>query len=187
MTFTVGQRFGNLTVNSVSPVMRSKSAHIACKCDCGKDVLVRSFDLKRQFTRSCGCYKKAKDKLLQFQSSEDRFLSLYKRHARATCREFRLTNEEAIRMFKMPCGYCGALPSKNSLRSGIKIAVNGIDRLDNKLGYIPGNVITACTTCNMMKHTMGVKEFLAQVSRIANRESRYRRLINYLRNLWCSI
>lgn len=187
MTFTVGQRFGNLTVNSVSTTVRSKSSYIPCKCDCGKQLLVRCRDLDTKHTRSCGCYKAAKNKLLQFQTSEDRLLALYKKHAKRRSREFTLPDEEAVRMFKLPCGYCGAPPDKNSLRSGLKIAANGIDRLDNKLGYIPGNVITACTTCNMMKHKMGVKEFLAQVSRIANRESRYRRLINYLRNLWCSI
>lgn len=50
-----GQRFGRLTV--IERVASTKAqAHWRCVCDCGKETVVRSQDLRNGHTKSCGCY-----------------------------------------------------------------------------------------------------------------------------------
>lgn len=51
----VGRRFGRLTVRErvTSP---KAQAQWRCVCDCGKETVVRSQDLRNGHTKSCGCY-----------------------------------------------------------------------------------------------------------------------------------
>lgn len=58
-----GMRFGRLLVVRPHPVRivesaGRRSAASVCKCDCGKEVVVRNRLLKQGFTTSCGCRKK---------------------------------------------------------------------------------------------------------------------------------
>lgn len=50
-----GQRFGRLVAGDV--IRRPGKWYIQCKCDCGKEKLVRHDHLKSGRTSSCGCYK----------------------------------------------------------------------------------------------------------------------------------
>lgn len=53
------------------------------------------------------------------------------------------------------CFYCGSDPAP----------VNGIDRVDNAVGYVEGNVVTACKVCNRAKNAMGREAFEAYLRR----------------------
>ena len=55
MVDITGQRFGRLTVIQRQPA-DGGSAKWQCLCDCGKTVVVRSYDIRRGHTTSCGCY-----------------------------------------------------------------------------------------------------------------------------------
>jgi len=66
-------------------------------------------------------------------------------------------DEQLVRLLKQDCAYCGA-PAK---------PLNGIDRINNALGYVDGNVTTACRTCNLAKREMTLEEFRAWVGRAA--------------------
>lgn len=55
--------------------------------------------------------------------------------------EFNLIIEDYSKIIKMPCYYCGI--NKFGIESGC-----GLDRIDNKLGYITGNVLSCCGECN---------------------------------------
>ena len=61
-----GQRFGRLTVlREVPPVLSSKGVPERtwmCRCDCGREIVVRQKNLKNKVTRSCGCLRKEKSK-----------------------------------------------------------------------------------------------------------------------------
>ena len=58
---SVGDRFGKLTTVYYLP---SKPGHWICKCDCGNLAIIRTNDLKKGTTQSCGCRKiKNPDKL----------------------------------------------------------------------------------------------------------------------------
>lgn len=49
------QRFGKLTVIWPS---ETRTKYWSCKCDCGKELEVRSDSLRQGRTKSCGCNKK---------------------------------------------------------------------------------------------------------------------------------
>jgi len=53
-----GMRFGRWTVTARGPLGSSgRSALWSCRCDCGKEKLLQSKDLRRGHTTSCGCYR----------------------------------------------------------------------------------------------------------------------------------
>ncbi len=43
---------------------------------------------------------------------------------------------------------------------------NGLDRVDNALGYTPTNVVACCGLCNWIKRDLSQAQFLAAVARI---------------------
>ncbi len=81
-------------------------------------------------------------------------LAGYKRGASDRGLDFLLTKNEFQSLVSQPCHYC-ATP-----------AAKGIDRVDNDQGYIQGNVVPACITCNHAKKSTTVDEFRGQVDAI---------------------
>jgi hypothetical protein len=81
------------------------------------------------------------------------------------------------RLLKGNCYYCGSEPS-NTMVATMKqrkywefgepmtYKYNGVDRVDNSIGYTEDNVVPCCGTCNRMKLDMGKKEFLAHIQKI---------------------
>ncbi len=80
-----------------------------------------------------------------------------------------LTKEEAKSLFVQPCYYCGDAPAavKTIPNGRGSFTFNGIDRLDNALGYVYSNCVACCKTCNYMKRTMSVKDFLVHIRKMA--------------------
>ena len=71
--------------------------------------------------------------------------------------ECTLTLEEYEKLIAESCFYCGGDLSP----AGI-----GLDRIDPKQGYIPGNVRPCCYDCNTAKMNMTEEQFKGWVSRI---------------------
>lgn len=55
------------------------------------------------------------------------------------------------------CYYCGGR---------LPLAGAGVDRLDKDIGYLLGNIVPCCTTCNYGKHTQTVEEFKEWIYRV---------------------
>ncbi|MDO4307225.1 MAG: AP2 domain-containing protein [Eubacteriales bacterium] len=53
-----GERFGRLTVLSKYGTTKDRQIVWLCKCDCGREIIVKSGNLKSGHTRSCGCFMK---------------------------------------------------------------------------------------------------------------------------------
>ncbi len=77
---------------------------------------------------------------------------------------FELSENRYKKLISSDCFFCGEPPSKYS-DGQIR---NGIDRLDNKIGYTIKNSITSCSTCNFMKGKMEAHDFLNHCEKIAN-------------------
>lgn len=84
-------------------------------------------------------------------------LSTYTKGARNKNREWRLTEDRFDELVSMSCHYCGAEP----------FMYNGIDRMDNEIGYIEGNVVPCCSSCNYFKRDILYEDFLNIVFSIA--------------------
>jgi hypothetical protein len=77
--------------------------------------------------------------------------------------EFSLTKDQFEELTYSPCYLCGF---KNS--SG-----NGLDREDNEKGYIYNNVLSCCSTCNMMKAFYNKDNFIKQMKKITDYKKDY--------------
>jgi len=75
--------------------------------------------------------------------------------------EWSLTKEQIRHLTKQPCHYCGVEPSQviKHPRLNGKYVYNGLDRIDSNKGYVKGNVVACCGTCNMAKGTKTLEEF----------------------------
>ena len=52
-----GEKFGKLTVLEMLP-SKNKKTNCRCLCDCGNEVIVNSWQLRKGKTKSCGCLKR---------------------------------------------------------------------------------------------------------------------------------
>ena len=86
----------------------------------------------------------------------------YVRSAKDRHLSFDLTEQDAYKIIKQNCFYCGEEPepdSNNYIR-------NGIDRVDPKRGYTLDNCVPCCTSCNKMKSNMTLEHFFNKISNI---------------------
>lgn len=69
--------------------------------------------------------------------------------------------------FKQNCYYCGNAPSNKRTRdTGIATYYQGLDRVDNNLGYTIENIVPCCKYCNSFKLDRTEEEFYKHVDKI---------------------
>lgn len=85
------------------------------------------------------------------RQSTDVLLAGYKHGAAIRKFDFQISDMEADALFRMRCHYCRYQPEHK---------FNGIDQVDNKKGYVSGNVVTCCSWCNRAKGRYPLAEFL---------------------------
>ena len=175
-----GQRFGKLVVirwiwvDGV-PGSNETGGMWVCQCDCENETLASSYALLSGHRKSCGCAHRARrDGNASGDAARRQLMATYQVHARNRGHAWELTEEDFRRLTSMDCHYCGIAPSqilKSGPASG-SLVYNGLDRVDNALGYYlspaPGNVVPCCKTCNHAKATMSYGEFTAWISRLAS-------------------
>jgi len=178
----LGKIFGRLTVIERGPSVvtsKSKPAQWYCRCVCGNITLVRSNNLIRGHTTSCGCLRREihSKKLIEKTAPPNEtilatFIRTYKINAKRRNLCFTLTNGEAITLALSNCIYCGIPPCRQIKLYARKktpqgdLLVNGIDRKDNNLGYTKENCVACCRICNQAKHTLTEKEWLDYMDRL---------------------
>lgn len=145
------------------------------QCDCGNQKIIRADQVTEKDTKSCGCHKKKLDEQLRIEKTKDpgigmstRLYHKYRGRAKQRGYSFELSIDQFRELTSDTCKYCGIEPSQTTERSTYNGAYiyNGIDRVDNAVGYIISNCRTCCKTCNMAKHTMTEESFLAWIERI---------------------
>ena len=161
-----------------------------CKCICGSYRSATSSMLVRSTVKSCGCMNftspHGNSKYLDNPSEAtiNSRINTYKQSARRRGLLWELSNIEAKNLMLANCLYCGSPPRtmKNvySTKSGIHrsvntnhvngayINLNGIDRVDNVLGYTIANSVSCCWYCNRAKHNLSLNEFKAWIDDIVN-------------------
>ena len=140
-----GQQFGRLTVIERVESPRAQ-AQWRCVCDCGKETVVRSQDLRSGHTKSCGCYglevsvshtpsfsthKESRSRLYRVwigmkgrcNNCKNKAYSYYGGRGIKVCQEWG-TSYEAFREWALASGYQDALT---------------IDRIDVNGNYCPEN------------------------------------------------
>lgn len=89
---------------------------------------------------------------------------------------FELTKEEFRGIVTGNCVYCGVAPFQKQGVSykpkhsdgieHVKFIYNGIDRLNNSMGYAVSNCVPCCKHCNRAKDTRTVEEFKQWVAAV---------------------
>ncbi len=165
-----GQVFGRLTVLNYEYTNRG-AAYWKCVCSCGDETVVNSYKLRSGRTRSCGCLMKehtmTMTKLETGIAAFKELISNYKTKAHDRGLVYSLTDEEALELFKGNCFYCGLSPNQHYRpnRNGGFI-YNGIDRVNNEIGYSKDNCVPCCKHCNRAKMDRSLDEFLEWVDRV---------------------
>ena len=138
-----------------------------CRCRCGSESLVSATDLRHDRSRMCRMCGNAK-RLDYGVAARNTLIKTYRKNARSRGHECSLSIEEFERLFASNCHYCLVPPY--ALFNG-KYLYNGIDRMNNDIGYVAGNVVPCCGICNRAKRAMPYLDFVAWIDGIVERHS----------------
>ncbi len=170
-----------------------------CDCEQIKELDIRS--VKTQLVKSCGCLKSEPTRSNRIHCrkppGETSFNFLfYACKAAANNRnniDFNLTPEQHKQIILQACYYCGTLPSpfnvylkkdgtfrrnaghKDVMDDTIELAwiyINGVDRVNNDMGYFVENCVPCCFDCNEMKNNRIENDFISHVNKIASFQER---------------
>jgi hypothetical protein len=90
------------------------------------------------------------EKLKEYHRAQNKTLKGRFRTAKGAAkkrnREFNLTFEQFSQEVIKPCFYCNDHFRKNEIGTGC-----GLDRLNNKIGYVVENIVSCCSHCNYLK------------------------------------
>jgi len=166
-----GQKFNKLTAVRFVRMELSPNGGLGKQyfweflCDCGTTKDINRCNVTAGKQRTCGeCWG---GKLIDPEYSTRRTLfGLYKKRClrAGSEREFSLSEERFISLTKSPCAICGSLPAtvyrqSHLGRDSYRCVYNGIDRIDNAVGYVEGNVRPCCIMCNKAKHAWPEEQF----------------------------
>lgn len=92
----------------------------------------------------------------------------YKSGAKTRNLPFDITRELFNELITKPCYYCGAEPNnKATVAWNDDVYVyQGIDRIDNLLGYTKENCVPCCKQCNLGKRDLSSKDFLEWITSV---------------------
>ena len=172
-----GQVFGKLTALKCTGNKKYNSYVWECVCDCGNKVAAQIGSLMSGNTKSCGCVNKERiikhnKEVKRLPNNMGAFNTLYYKYKQAAKRrdvDFNISKEQFAELIKKSCHYCGTPPNKKFFQDrcdDIFVIYNGIDRVDNEIGYHDFNCVACCTVCNSMKLQMGESEFYNHIEKI---------------------
>lgn len=156
----------------------NKKHYFKCLCVCGKEFSARTDSIKIGTTRSCGCLKgdliSNKNKLSNNLGAINLLYRSYKHNAEKRNLIFDLSLDQFKELINNGCNYCGSPPILQKIlknqtkykRRDIELIYNGIDRVDNNIGYILHNCVTCCSICNGAKSNLSLEVFENWIKRL---------------------
>lgn len=124
---------------------------------------------------SCGCLRtelRQTGRLRKLSATDagiNNLVCRYRKSAEVRGYTWELTRDVAKSLMTSACHYCGIIGENSYVfKSYDPFAYNGIDRVDNDLGYTTSNVVTCCGTCNKAKGSRSYAEFTAWLDRVAH-------------------
>lgn len=118
--------------------------------------------------KSCGCsrIRLTKEQRNDPTANNPAFKRLYTKYIRGAEERkllFNLSISEFYKLTQGNCHYCGRKPYQIAKSTSREFLYNGVDRVDNKQGYLPDNVISCCGKCNTMKHHYSYSDFVGHI------------------------
>lgn len=167
--YKIGKKFGLLTIVS-KRIIKNHRGFYNCLCDCGKMHIVRSDTLNRGKNGaiiSCGCYRGKREKGL---ASFNMCYKTYKERANLKNLSFKLDKNTFKNLITQNCYYCNSLPSNRSghHQNNGYFMYNGLDRINNNIGYELNNLLSCCKRCNIAKNNQDLKTFIEWIKKLYN-------------------
>src|SRR5258708_5402599 len=170
----VGQKFGKWVVVEDKGKSVSRNRLFLCRCECGKEYVVQYANLMYyDFPKCRDCSytdRRYTSDALAIGAEKTLFLQ-YHWAAESRHYEFVLTSDEFHLLVQGECYYCGSLPSQK-VSAGSRYEevylYNGIDRIDNEIGYVSSNVRSCCKRCNIAKLNSLETDFYIWIGRVWN-------------------
>lgn len=151
---------------------KKKRRYWECLCDCGNTVVASTASINFGLVKSCGCLRvevlRKNNTLPIGEASFNQLYKSYRKKAKEKNLDFLLTKDDFKTITMMNCFYCGRNPSnisKSRSETGDYV-YNGIDRIDNRLGYTIDNTVPCCKRCNISKNNMEIGEFKEMIINI---------------------
>lgn len=178
----IGQKFNRLLVIQQEASIKygsTKKRTWLCLCDCGKKIVVNTGALVRGNTKSCGCLhteasaissKTSRHKIANPEAGYNAILGYYKGSAVKRHLLFNLTVSDFRNLISSNCYYCGVSPSNVYDKRYYNVTYNGIDRIDNNVGYTLENSVACCKMCNVAKNNHTYEEFMNWINRLTSKQ-----------------
>lgn len=171
-----GQRFGLLTVKSLSNVDDKYNVIWNCKCECGTEKLIKSTHLKNGNTKSCGCYKNKFTSNRMYSGGKyltgEEFSNI-RQNASVRNINFNITIQDIEEIYEeqdKKCSLTGVdlvfnttAVNGDQTKIGNKRIINGnasVDRINSNKGYEKNNIEILHKDINKAKWSKSKEEFI---------------------------
>ena len=138
------------------------------KCDCGKEIPYKIYDVIRGNKQSCGCINFKGNKSWHWKGcGELTGLHWWKilRGAKSRKHKVKITIEDAWNQFLKQDGKCALTGEKLCL--DYKKCSASLDRVDSNKDYLIDNIQWVHININMMKHRYSQDEFILWCNKVA--------------------
>lgn len=163
----MAKKWGMLTpLEYIGMHPKKKRSVWRCRCDCGKERIIRSDCLLSGSSKSCGCVtaKRGANNMLWRGFGEISMTrwSRFMRGAEERSLPFTITIEYAWSLFEKQGRKCAlsGLPIDFGVYKADAKATASLDRINSRFGYVPGNVWWVHKRVNFMKQHYDVKEYI---------------------------
>lgn len=179
------QSYKDITINSIydqwQVIGKPKSVNgtykVKCRCSCGKIKFVKTHNLLKYKSKSCGCIQqlnigrsskgqKAQNAVSPEHLAVTQLINQYRHSAKKRNLTYELTREQFKSLISQNCFYCDISPSNAKISKNVIFKYNGIDRVNNYIGYNINNCKPCCIICNTMKLDMNHEDFMEKIEKI---------------------
>lgn len=165
----VGEVFGTWTVLEFLGQNKHRQSDWLCQCECGE---TKTLSTNRLRMDPPHCSLTRWDSRRHENGYIKNVYQNFRGGARARGYDWDLSLDFVEQLIVQPCEYCGLEPVEvyvPSRRAGThQFPVNGIDRVDNRYGYLEWNVVACCSTCNHAKADLSLDEWNSWLERITS-------------------
>ena len=162
----IGKVYNKLIILKYDKSIKNHKYYI-CSCTCGKEKSIALDNIKGNRIKSCGHVKSENEEDYGIDGSSKNLFNKYKRQAKYRNLEFSIDYLSFCKLTSSACFYCGQLPITNyTYRNKPPYIYNGIDRVNNLLGYTQENSVACCPICNFMKGNKNQDDFFKKIKEI---------------------
>lgn len=175
----IGQIIGCYEVLSFSHFGKDKSQtkyfNVRCtKCNSESIKSLKTIMTTKEYCSNCEIKRKRKEPTLDAPRNCIKYSYISGAIERGY--SFSLSDEDFDELIFGNCFYCGQEPEEHKSdfrlnKTNLPFKRNGIDRLDNNIGYTKENCVTACSKCNRMKSNLNYLDFMQHIKKIVNKGS----------------